>query len=95
MKDATSNKATRQVTAHVSGGISRKWDTTFPDVAAYREKNGWAKAINSQTVFEASPIDTIGDGFMDRIKFISLTTLLSMKIQNLGNGLVPEAGILE
>ena len=44
------------------------WDTTFPDVAAYRSLNGWDKSTSALSTYEASPLDSDGNGFVDRVE---------------------------
>jgi cytoskeletal protein CcmA (bactofilin family) len=56
-------KAAVTITPVVNG-----WDTTFPDLTAYRSLNGWDKTTNPLATYEASPLDSDGNGFVDRVE---------------------------
>ena len=60
---AMTNKADIRITVPP---YATAWDTTAPDIAAYRTKDAWDVA---QNMFEISPVDTDGDGFIDRFEF--------------------------
>ncbi|HQL32776.1 MAG TPA: hypothetical protein PK969_05935, partial [Treponemataceae bacterium] len=61
----TTNKADIRI---VEPSYAPSWDTTFPDIARYR-KNAAAEWTAAEDLFEISPVDTNGDGFIDRLEF--------------------------